>query len=657
MRIIEKTEEDGGQEQFLGIDIPPLPHPDIPIVPPDIERFPYASDYPLARIKAEVLAKATQALGVKNDATVLTVGYTPDHIQSADITLACQKAVKGINKPLQEVTKTIADHLSHLGDALSVEPTSNGYVNIELDPAKIAHAVLHGIETMGDHYGEQNIGNGETAVIDLSSPNIAKHMSIGHLRSTVIGESLARIYNKAGYRVIRDNHIGDWGTQFGMLGRAYELWGNEIAELKNPETQVEGLYQLYVRMHEEIEKQKATNPEKPSALEQEGRDWFKKLETGDRDAKNMYEWALQLSFEEFDRVYDKLGSQFEYTLGESQYEKMLPSIASAIEAKGIAQELDGGALVVVFEKTSGDKPLAIIPPSTKPEDFPDKRQLETLVIRKSDGTSLYATRELATLAARTAWFNPAEIVYVVGGEQKEYFRQVFKAFRTWAEDKTPKLVHVPFGMITLPEGRMSTRKGKVIFLEDVLKESILRAKAKINQEERNLTEEEVDTIARQVGVGAVKFMDLGQGRERNIKFDWDTALSFDQNSSPRIQYAHARAKSILRKAEESGITLDTQKEPVMSELPEEIKAEKQLVMQMGKFPEVIASSLETHEPSHIAQYLSALTDTYNTFYRKVPVLKESDPDKMNTSLRLTAASAQVLKNGLHLLGIEAPDKM
>jgi arginyl-tRNA synthetase len=310
---------------------------------------------------------------------------------------------------------------------------------------------------------------------------------------------------------------------------------------------------------------------------------------------------------------------------------MLPDVVDSLLKNKIAQTDEKGAVTV---------------------EFPKDKKINNLMIRKSDGASLYATRELATLTARTAWFNPDKILYVVGGDQKNYFNQVFTTFDQLTKEKKPHLEHVSFGMVSLPEGKMSTRKGRVIFLEDVLNEAISRARATAEKTNRNLTKDEIDQIARQTGVGAVIYLDLGQSRDRNIKFDWDQALSLEGNSAPYIQYSHARGESILRKAKEEGIEINLEQEAEFT-LPTEVK----LIKNLGKFPKVLTKAIEANEPSVVAEYVFKTADLYNQFYQEASILKESDASKRNSRLRLTAAATQVIKNGLNLLGIEAPDKM
>lgn len=623
-------------DDFLGIHIPPLPKPDLPIISPDLELFWESSKYTYLAVQT---ALQNQADGTATSAGSdrMTVVEAPEKT-NADFGVAVHRLSPKLGKPPHLIAAELADNFNQSPKPKYVTnaKADGPFLNFELDMNGLGTKIVSQIEELGDRYGEQNIGNGKTVIIDCSSPNIAKHMSVGHLRSTVIGESLAKIYSAGGYSVIRDNHLGDWGTQFGMLGRAVELWGGDIPELQDGSNQVDGLYQLYVKMHDEIEKEKtvlksATGLEDAeTSLEKEGRAWFQRLEEGDPQARHMWEWAKNLSLTEFQRVYDMLGVKFEYSLGESEYVGMLQDVVSAYQDSSISQIDDKGRVSVDLTEEN----------------------LNPLVIQKSDGTSLYATRDLATLAARTAWFHPDKILYVVGGDQIDYFKQVFAAFKHFAGDDTPEMEHVYFGMVSLPEGKMSTRKGRVVFLEDVLQEAIGRAKEKIVQSNKEIPEDEIDKIASQVGVGSLIYFDLGHGKERNIRFDLNEALSFDGNTGPYLQYAHARANAILRKAEETGIDINHEQN-VSLQTPIEIK----LVKELGKFPEAIKKAIESNAPVEVATATFQIADLFSKFYMQSHILSDTDASRINSRLRLTAASAQVIKNGLNLLGIEAPERM
>jgi arginyl-tRNA synthetase len=626
---------------FKGIVIPPLPSSEIPVEKPDLDKYPKPESYPW--IHSEQQLNDWAVLVGQGLAGVDLVVTEPSPGVTADFAMACHRLAKPLRLSPGEIAAKIASEFnsnSLLSSVKKAEATASGYVNFELEPASFSAAVIKQIEKEEDAYGHENLGEGKTIVIDCSSPNIAKYMSVGHLRSTVIGESLGRIYKAGGYNVIRDNHLGDWGTQFGILATAKELWGEEIDREMPDANPVKKLYTLYVRMSDEIAREKEEN-NGDSALENEGRKWFKRLEEGDSQAKAVLKEATSLSLREFKEIYTTLGVEHEYTLGESYYVPMLDPVTKAFVDKGLA----------TIDETEDRKGALVV-------KFPEESHIRTLILRKSDGASVYATREFATLIARTAWFNPDKILYVVGSDQKEYFTQVFKAFNMFTEGQGPEVEHVYFGMINLPEGKMSTRRGRVVFLEDVLDEAIDRARSKILEtkqsdlENGDMTVKEAFKISRQVGTGAVIYMDLGQTRERSIQFDWDKALSFEGNSSVYIQYAHMRGKSILRKAEEQGVQVDYNMEPEF-----ELSQETDLIKHLAKFPVALAKAINTNEPSAIAAYTFKVADLFNKFYKEVPILREQDLEKRNSRLRLAQAAAQVIKNGLYLLGIEAPEKM
>lgn len=622
-----KSEHPQTQAFLKGIFVPQMPNAIRPISKPDLARFYQPEQYALPDIRSQLENLLNGVINLP-DETVVRLIDPPEAID-ADLAFPCFILAKHLRRSPEQIAQGLADAFSSkvtLDDVKSVEKIG-GYVNFKLNENEIGIKVINDVEKLGDEYGNQNIGQGKVVVIDSSSPNIAKFMSVGHLRSTVIGESLARIYAANGYTVIRDNHLGDWGTQFGMLGRAVELWGDQVPESTGNNDAVQGLYHLYVRMHEEIEREKAVNTD--SRLEKEGKEWFKRLELGDPQAKELLDWATSQSLNEFQRVYDLLGAKFEHIVGESFYIPMISSMINRLQELNIVTSDETGAISVDLTEL----------------------KLPRLIIQKSDSTSLYSTRDLATLAARTAWFNPEKIIYVVGGEQKDYFRQVFETFKQWAGDEAPVLEHVSFGMVTLPEGKMSTRKGRVIFLEDVLKEAISRAYDRCSKSNVEMSEHEKNSLAKIIGVGAVIYLDLGQGRDRNIKFNWDQALAVEGQSAPYIQYAYARTEAILAKAHE------TWPFQYNSEMKITTANEAKLIKLIASFPDAIRRAQEQNQPSIVAEHVYILADAFNHFYKMDQVLKASDPLIKSSRLRLTSAVGQTLKNGLKLLGIESPRRM
>jgi arginyl-tRNA synthetase len=654
----KKSESGEGESTVNGIRIPPRPESLLPIVSPDLSTFPYPEQYAW-NVVANTIQEA--AADIDSNGELKVVDSAPK--VAADFSITCHALAKKMDMNPQELADDVAGHV-RLADNPFIRAVraERGYVNVEVDQHRFAEEVVSQVEKTVDRYGEQNIGEGRTIIIDCSSPNIAKLMSLGHLRSTVIGESLARIYRTAGYTVIRDNHYGDWGTPFGITGEAYNLWKEEIPELADGTDPVRGLYKLYARMHQAIDAEKKAqelvgveHPE--SKLEAAGRAWFKRLEDGDPEARALWEWAYKNSVREFRRNYELLGTQYEYELGESFYfdQGMMPNIVEAFIQAGIATQ----------EAGEEGKESVIV-------DLSDKK-LGQLLIKKSDGASLYSTRDIAAMACRMAWFHPDKILYVVGQEQKFYFQQVIEAFNKFTNGTAPDMEHIYFGHFKLPEekenhedgaegtekrsGKMSTRKGNVILLEDVLRESIARAKAKIlenaaKKDHSSMSDEEIDTVARQVGIGAIIYFDLHGARERGITFDFDTSLDLAQNSGPHHQYAYTRTRAIERKAEAKEITID-ESNPILITHPTEWVLAKQL----ARFHFAIQKAIELNQPSVIAEYLQATTNAFNDFYDKVSVLGEQDPHIINSRLRLTRATGQVLKNAMQCLLMEAPEQM
>ena len=603
------------------IKIPEKPKSLIPIISPNIDIK--SSDY----VWNSLISKLSSLISSPLE--------EPRNNINADLAFATFSLSKKLKKSPKEIANGAISKFEKIKTQFplikSVEQ-ENGYVNFSLDFDIFGEKVLQEVEKYHEEYGNQNIGNNQVVVIDCSSPNIAKFMSIGHLRSTVIGESLSRIYRSLGYTTIRDNHLGDWGTQFGMLGAAYEKWGVEIPELKskNDRDIVDGLYKLYVKIHQEIQKEKEKSSEKESELEKIGKLWFKKLEEGDSKARDLWQWSLDLSLREFNKIYELLGVKFEYMIGESFYIPMLSSIYETLEKSGVGTRDKTGALVVKFDAEGKDR----------------------MVFQKTDGTSIYQTRDLAAIAARIAWFNPLKILYVVGGEQQNHFRQVFETFKMlYKGAKLPELEHIYFGMLSLPEGKMSTRKGNVVFLEEFLQKAVEKAKIKIKENNPEMKEEEINELAKKIGIAAVVYFDLGQGRTRDIKFDWDKALSFEGTGSPYIQYAYTRAISVLKKAEKEKIKVDKSKLEVNS------FEEKELIKQIAKFPQIIKKAANLNQPSVIGAYACDIASLFNQFYKNNRIINAETNLQKSSRLRLTNAAAITIKKALYLLGIDVPERM
>ncbi|WP_363549780.1 arginine--tRNA ligase [Caldifermentibacillus hisashii] len=486
------------------------------------------------------------------------------------------------------------------------------YVNFFLNRQAVGRKIIDEILKKKARYGDLSIGQGENITIDLSSPNIAKPFSMGHLRSTVIGNALANIVEKCGFTPVKINHLGDWGTQFGKLITAYKMWGDEERVKANP---IQELLALYVRFHEEAEKD--------FELEEEGRHWFKKLEDGDEEALYLWKWFRTASLKEFGRIYQLLGIEFDSYHGEAFYNDKMEAVIKELEEKNLLTESDG-AMVVRLEESN-------LPPC---------------LIKKSDGATLYATRDLAAALYRKREYHFAKSFYVVGGEQALHFKQLFLVLQkmgyTWADE----LYHIPFGMMLKDGKKMSTRKGKIVLLEEVLQDAIRAARDAI--ESRNPNLENKDEIARMVGVGAVIFHDLKNDRLNDIEFSLEAMLTFEGETGPYLQYTYARACSLLRKSHVPNSHTS------LYEVFEDDKAWS-IIFLLSRFEEVIASAFFEFNPSRIAKYLLDLSQLFNKYYGTVKILEENDG--LVARLKLVKATSIVLREGLRLLGIGTPERM
>jgi len=541
---------------------------------------------------------------------------TPPESEYGDYAFPCYMLAKKLKKAPPLIAVDIAEKLSGENGLFwsKVEP-KGPYLNFYLAPAAYGREVLQQIWDRGDKYGHANLGLGRNVPIDYSSPNIAKPFGVGHIRSTVIGHSLYLIYRALGYNSIGVNHLGDWGTQFGKLIVAYERWGEEEKLEADP---VDYLYKLYVKFHQEADQ----DPE----LDDEARSWFKRLEGGDKEAVSYWSRFRRLSLENYALIYDLLGIEFEHYHGESHYNEMLDPVIELVKEKGIARESEG-ALIVDLE----------------PHGLPP------VMLRKKDGATLYITRDLAAAIYRHDTFDFALSLYVVGAEQVLHFQQLFKILELMGFDWARNCVHVPFGLIRFKEGRMSTRAGKIILLEEVLQRSIDMAREIIEEKNPDLADKE--RAAKAVGLGAVRFGDLSNDRIKNIEFDWEKVLDFSGETAAYIQYAHARICSILRKAGEEKKHWDNSAAKLLVK-----EEETALIKTLAMLPDKIIASAENYKPSILARYLIDVAREFNRFYHNCPVLS-SEGELQHGRLLLISATRQVIANGLALLGIVAPEEM
>ena len=552
------------------------------------------------------LAKVIDSL---DQDAILNLLEQPKSSELGDIAFPAFSLAKTERKAPQIIATDIAEKIDtvHFDKVVATGP----YVNFFLSKAEISGQVIKEVIKDGADYGQQNEGNNQNITIDLSSPNIAKPFSVGHLRSTVIGDALSNIFRKIGYNTIKINHLGDWGKQFGLLMVAYKKWGSQEAVEANP---IDELLKLYVRINAEIEND-------PS-LDEEGRLWFKKLEDGDPEATELWQWFRDESLTEFNRIYELLGVEFDSLNGEAFYNDKMDEGIQILEEKGLLQESKGASIVDL-------------------EDF----NLPPAMIKKSDGATLYITRDIATAIYRARTYNFVKNVYVVGQEQANHFRQLKAVLKKMGFDWSDDMIHVDFGLVTKNRQKLSTRKGNIILLEPTLLEAISRAKSQI--EAKNPDLEDKEAVARAVGVGAVKFYDLKTDRRNGYDFDLEAMVSFEGETGPYIQYAYARIQSILRKA---NFQPDAEATYSLND-PESWE----IIKLLQDFGRVVKRAADNYEPSLIAKYAISLAQAFNKYYAHTRILDES-PER-DSRLALSYSTAVVLKEALRLLGVEAPEKM
>lgn len=529
----------------------------------------------------------------------------PKNIELGDLAFPCFKLAKLYKKSPQLIASELAKQVK--SSLIANVEAVGGYLNIFYDQKTIAKEVLGEILQNHNNYGQLPMKD-EQVTIDLSSPNIAKPFSMGHLRSTVIGNALANISEKNGYKAVRINHLGDWGTQFGKLIVAYKLWGDKEKIEASP---IEELLKIYVKFHEKAEVDEELNVEARAA--------FKSLEQGNEEALQLWKWFKEASLKEFQYIYELLGIQFDSFNGEAFYNDKMEPVVKEIEEKGLLVESDG-ALVVELEN---------MPPC---------------LIKKTDGATLYATRDLAAALYRQNNYAFTKAFYVVGNEQSLHFKQLFSVLQKMGYEWAKDCQHVPFGMMLKDGKKMSTRKGKVILLKEVLNEAIEEAKKSIEEKNPSLLHKE--EVAKSVGVGAVIFHDLKNHRMNDVEFSLEQMLNFEGETGPYIQYTHARINSLLQKGkfEINDMSFEGLGEPAWP-----------TIMTLQGFPQVIQKSFEQADPSLIAKYCLTLSRHFNKYYANTKILVDNETKQ--SKLTLCYAVAIVLKEGLSLLGIDAPEQM
>ncbi len=563
----------------------------------------------------QLAARMLAPLLPMDEAEVAVLLEIPPRAEMGDVSFPCFTLSKLQRQAPAAIALQLANAVNACPDDGIHATTAGGYLNLKFDSAHWSKPMLDAV--MADGYGYLQDGAGRHVVIDMSSPNIAKPFGIGHLRSTMIGNALANLYRAAGYRVTKVNHLGDWGTQFGKLIAAYRRWGDRVKIEADP---IRESLRLYVKFHEEAERD--------PGLEDESREWFRKLETGDAETHALWRFFVSESMKEFDRVYARLGIQFDLVQGESFYNDKMGAVVERLSELGLLEESNGAQVVRL-----------------------DDLGMPPCLILKSDGTTIYPTRDLATAIFRKHQLGADRILYVVGAEQTLHFQQVFAVLGRMGEEVHADCRHVAFGLMKYEGKKMSTRKGKVVFLDEVLDEAAAKALDII--ERKNPELENKRETAEAVGVGAIVFGDLKNRRLLSVDFTLEDALSFEGETGPYLQYTHARIASLLRKGEfadlqNRGMRIDGH---FLTS-----SGAWSCVKAVSAFEDAIRQAIRENEPSVVARYLLELTKDFNRFYNEGKIIGPG-AEETYSKLAVAAAAAKVLKRGLELLGMQAPERM
>ena len=563
-------------------------------------------------MRNKIIDLITDSIKELDRETVSRILEIPPQEDMGDFAFPCFQLAKIFRKAPTIIAQEVAEKIKKT-DFVSKTAAMGPYVNFFIDRTMFVSEMLKQVSV--DNYGSSEIGCGKTICIDYSSPNVAKNFHVGHLRTTLIGNSIYRIYKKLGYRVERINHLGDWGTQFGKLIVAYKKWGSKEAVEQNG---ISELMKIYVKFHEEAEKD--------DTLNDEDRAWFVKMEQGDEEALSIWEWFKDISLIEYKRIYELLDVDFDSYAGESFYRDKTSAVVDELKKKGMLKESEGAFIVDL-----------------------EKYDMTPCLIMKKDGSSIYATRDLAAIFYRKKTYDFEKCIYVTGMEQKLHFAQVFKVVELmgyeWAKTD---LIHVPYGLVSLEGGKLSTRSGNIIYAEDILRESVSKIKEVINDKNPDLQDKE--EVAKMVGIGAIIFNDLYNQRIKDVTFSWDKIHSFDGETGPYVQYTYARAASVLRK---TGIT-DVPEEIDSSLLTDE--ASVSLLKELIRFPEVVETAAERLEPSVVARFVMSVAQAFNHFYHENQCNVEDEKLK-RARVKLVIIAKEAIKDGLDLLGMKCPEQM
>lgn len=557
----------------------------------------------------DLIASNVEGLNAEEISALIEIPPKPE---LGDFAFPCFRLAKTMRKAPQMIAADIKEAIGDV-DFLQEISVQGAYLNFFIKKDIFVKSMVEAASS--ENFGGSTIGEGKTICIDYSSPNVAKNFHVGHLRTTIIGNSLYKIYSKLGYDVKRINHLGDWGTQFGKLIVAYKAWGNEEAVKKDG---VGELMKLYVKFHDEAK----NNP----ALDDEARAWFVKMEQGDEEALKIWQWFKDISLIEYKRTYDLLGMDFDYYLGESFYRDKTDDVVNRLTSANLLTESEGAKIVDL-----------------------EAYDMAPCLILKNDGSSIYATRDLAAIFYRKETYNFVKCLYVTGQEQKLHFAQVFKVVELlgndWAKDQ---LVHIPYGLVSLEGAKLSTRSGNIIYAEDILLEAISKIKEII--EEKNPELPDKDETAKKIGVGAVLFNDLYNQRIKDVSFKWEKLLNFDGETGPYVQYTYARCSSILRKLENYD-----ENAPIDYSLITDADS-IDLLKEISRFPQVVIDASEKYEPSQVARFAVAVAQSFNKFYNANRINIEDEALK-NARVSLVKLTRKTIKDAMLLLGIECPEQM
>lgn len=558
---------------------------------------------------AELIFKNVEGLTLEEVNGLMEIPPKPD---MGDFAFPCFRLAKTMRKAPQMIAADIKEAIGQV-DFLDDIQVQGAYLNFYVNKETFVKAMIEA--AIAEDFGSSDIGKGKTICIDYSSPNVAKNFHVGHLRTTIIGNSLYKIYSKLGYNVVRINHLGDWGTQFGKLIVAYKAWGNEEAVKQDG---VAELMKLYVKFHEEADKDPSLNDE--------ARAWFSKMENGDEEALKIWQWFKDISLIEYKRTYDLLGIDFDSYNGESFYRDKTGAVVSKIQDANLLTESEGAKIVDL-----------------------EAYDMAPCLILKNDGSSIYATRDLAAIFYRKETYNFVKCLYVTGQEQKLHFAQVFKVVELlgndWAKDQ---LVHIPYGLVSLEGAKLSTRSGNIIYAEDILLEAISKIKEIIEEKNPNIPDK--DETAKKIGVGAVLFNDLYNQRIKDVSFKWEKLLNFDGETGPYVQYTYARCASILRKVANFSPSTD-----IDCSLLTEVEA-LDLLKEISRFPKVVYDASEKYEPSVVARFAVDVAQSFNKYYNACRINVEDDALR-NARVTLVHLTKKTIKDALLLLGIQCPEQM